>query len=498
MHDLKVSSPQSPVTGVPRRRPLGRDSVFWLFLVSLAFLAAELTPALLHMPLGADEITYIARTSIRASQVSLPPVHGQGAGLLAAPVTLFTQSLTIIRAWMSVLSAIGLFLSVLCWRGLRPLWVLALGELILASLAIAQNSGVQVYPDWWGALGTLALTGLFLQAVHGRMRNRLVLPLIAVASMLIVLMRPQNIVFLMGPVILAALLIPRWRQLRVLAAMAIGIAIGCLEWVAGAYIWYGGLLERIHLAGQEPPPLGFYFALGTQIRVLNGPWYCTPPDCTTFAAPGELAWWIAFLAIGILGFWVGWKRGGLMRASAVLAGVTALWVFLLYSFLVPFGAPRYIVPSLALLAILAADGIGWAVSEQRWRKIAVVCSCLFLVSGMVSQRILLNGQIKAQDQTRDYRSQARYLRKLGVHPPCVTEATSAAYYLGCAAPWTGMLMPAFLARTPEGIKGWRLLELPGLTTIVYVPVNSPLLKQQTSEQFRELLPGAALQMQVSG
>ena len=497
MHDLKVSSAQTPVTGVPRRRPLGRDSVFWLFLVSLAFLAAELTPALLHMPLGADEITYIARTSVRVSQVSLPPVHGQGAGLLAAPVTLFTQSLTIIRAWMSVLSAIGLFLSVLCWRGLRPLWVLALGELILASLAIAQNSGVQIYPDWWGALGTLALTGLFLQAVNGTMRNRLVLPFIAVASMVIVLMRPQNIVFLMGPVILSALIVKRWRHLRVFVAMGFGVAIGCLEWIAGAYLWYGGLLERIQLAGQEPPPLGFYFALGTQIKVLNGPWYCTPPGCTSFAAPGEPVWWIAFLAIGVLGFWVGWKRG-VMRASAVLAGVTALWVFLLYSFLVPFGAPRYIVPSLALLAILAADAIAWAVSEQRWRKIAIVCSCLFLVAGMVSQRILLNRQIKLQDQTRVYQSEARYLRRLGVHPPCASQATSAAYYLGCAAPWTGMNMPQFLARTPQGLKGWRLLELPGLTTIVYVPVNSPLLKAQTSVQFRELLPGAALQMQESG
>ena len=181
MHDLKVGGQQAIAADQPARRWLGGESPIWLALVAVAFLAAELTPALLRLPLGADEITYIARTSVRVSGVMLPPVHGQGAGLLAAPVTLFTDSLTVIRVWMSVLSAAGLFAAVLCWRGLRPMWVLALAGLILASLAITQESGVQVYPDWWGALGLLALTGLFLQAVRGRLRPRVVLPLIGLA-----------------------------------------------------------------------------------------------------------------------------------------------------------------------------------------------------------------------------------------------------------------------------------------------------------------------------
>ena len=97
MHDLKVSGRQAPLTGQTKRNLTSPNSLFWLVLVSAAFLAAELTPALLRMPLGADEITYIARTSVHASGVSLPPVHGQGMGLMAAPVTLLTTSLTAIR-----------------------------------------------------------------------------------------------------------------------------------------------------------------------------------------------------------------------------------------------------------------------------------------------------------------------------------------------------------------------------------------------------------------
>jgi hypothetical protein len=479
VHDLKVSGPPAPLTGQPKRNLIGPDSLLWLVLVSVAFLAAELTPALLRMPLGADEITYIARTSVHASGVSLPPVHGQGMGLLAAPVTLFTMSLTAIRVWMSVLSAVGLFLAVLCWRGLRPMWVLALAELVLASLAITQNSGVQIYPDWWGAIGLLALTGLFLHAVNGTMRPRVVLPLIAFASLVIVLMRPQNVVFLMGPAILACLVVRSWRNLKVLAAMAVGTALGFLEWLAGAYLWFGGLFERIHLAGQEPPTFHLYFALGTQLRFLNGDWYCSS-SCTSWTVPEETPWWLAFLAIAILGVWVGWHRNS-MKASSVLAGATALWVFLFYAFLVPFGAPRYLLPTYALMAILIADGIVWAVTESRWRKEAAVLACLFLLGGIVSQRVILQHEAANQTVGRQFQAQAKELEEIGVHPPCVLDNTSIAYYIGCSAPWTTtgsnlQIVTQFLQnRTSQGRAYWRQLSLPGAQPpIVFLPASSPV------------------------
>jgi hypothetical protein len=488
VQDLKVTGLRSQPTGRGRRDLVGRDSLLWLVLVTVLFLAAELTPTLLRMPLGADEITYIARTSVHASEVSLPPVHGQGAGLLAAPVTLLTNSLLAVRIWMSVLSAIGLFLATLCWRRLRPMWVLAMAELILASLAITQNSGVQVYPDWWGALGILALTGLFLHAVNGTMRDRAVLPLIAVASLLIALMRPQNVVFLMGPVILAALLVRRWRKLKVLAAMGIGVALGAVEWVVGAYLWFGGLSERIRLAGQEPPSLHLYFALGTQLRSLNGPWYCTPPDCTTWEVPLETPWWLAFLAVAALGLWVGWRST--MKASSALAAATAVWVFLLYAFLVPFGAPRYLLPMFALMAILAADAIAWAVTESPWRQEAAILACLFLLGGIVSQRVILQHQVADQDAGRQFQAQAAQLKKMGVRAPCAMINTSIAWYLGCAAPWTttgsdAQVMDWFLQhRTPPGLKRWEILEVPATAAnhkifgetlpVIYEPLNTPV------------------------
>ena len=370
---------------------------------------------------------------------------------------------------MAVLSAVGLFLAMLCWRRLRPGWVLALAGLIFGSLAISQNSGVQVYPDWWGALGVLALTGLILQAVKGTMRDRVTLPLIALASLLIVLMRPQNIVFLMGPAILA-----------VSSSCAAGASPRSRwPWVSASR-WAARVDSRglplVRRPGRPDPPgragapelLGLYFALGTQMKVLNGPWYCIPPTgCSGWAMPGESVWWVAFLALAVLGLCVAWRTSS--KASSVLAAATARWVIALYSFLVPFGAPRYLTPSLALMSILAADGVAWLVTKARWHRTGIVIACLFLLGGIVSQRVVLQREVVQQLPGRSFQADAAVLREAGVRPPCVVVSPSVAYYAGCMAPWTGESLPEFFARTPQGVNGWQDLFFPSLNSYVYLP-----------------------------
>jgi hypothetical protein len=443
------------------RRPwFGPDGVSWLILVSVLFLLSELLPALLRLPLGADEITYIARSSAQASGVMLPPVHGHGAGLLAAPVTLATTSLLAIRVWMAVLSALALFGSLLCWRGLRPAWVLALAGLIFGSLAITQLSGVQVYPDLWAGFGALAITGLLLQSVNGRMRPGVVLPLIALCAFVIVLMRPQNIVFVLAPALLAPVVVRGWRQPRVLVAMIVGIAAGMLEWVGESYLWFGGLLSRIQLAKAEPPPLALNFSLPMQMKVLSGPWYCeTNSQCPDWNYPAFIIWWLLLIALVGLGLWAAWRRPAM--ASSVLAVVTGAWSAALYVLFVPFGAPRYMLVTWALFAIVAADGIVWLATVPSWRRAGAALACAFLLTGVVTQHIVLVRETANQTTGRPFVAKADYMREVGIKPPCAIVSPSVAYYLGCQAPWTGLSMPKFLARTHGGAKAWREIHLPG-------------------------------------
>jgi hypothetical protein len=463
---------ETPGDAESRSRPgiFSADSPSWLILVAVLFLLSELLPALLRLPLGADEITYIARTSTQSSGVLLPPVHGQGVGLLAAPAALLTTSLTALRIWMALLSALALLGSLWCWRGLRPAWVLALAGFIFGSLAITELSGVQIYPDLWAGFGALAITGLLLQAVERRARPAIVLPLIAFAALVIVLMRPQNLVFVLAPTFAAPLLVRGWRKPGVLIAMIVGAVLGVAEWVAGAYMWFGGLSNRIRWASQEPPSFGLHFSLPMQIRTLSGPWYSEPRACSAAQAasgcktlpglsePVVLLWWVAFFALVALGLYVSWRRPS--RASSMLAVATGTWSALLYILLVPFGAPRYFLATWALFAIVAADGIAWLVTVPKQKTLWITVAGAFLLSWAVSQHVVLVKETAQATSVRPFERKADELRKLGIKPPCAIGSPSVAYYLGCTGPWTGGQLNEVLSLTPGGPNAWQLVMLP--------------------------------------
>ena len=153
----------------------------------------------------------------------------------------------------------------------------------------------------------------------------------------------------------------------------------------------------------------------------------------------------------------------------MLAAATAVWVIALYSLLVPFGAPRYITPSLALMSILAADGVAWLVTKARWRRTGIAIACLFLLSGLVSQRVVLAARGRRTASTGGHsQANAAIAIQAGVRAPCAMDSPSAAYYVGCMAPWTGETMPELLARTPQGLKAWRPVFVPKLDQVVYV------------------------------
>jgi hypothetical protein len=101
----------------------------------------------------------------------------------------------------------------------------------------------------------------------------------------------------------------------------------------------------------------------------------------------------------------------------------------------------------------------------------VAVACVFLLSGIVSQRIVLQHLVRAEQAGRPFLAKADRLRDLGVHPPCVVKSTPVAYYLGCTAPWDGQSMNDVLAHTPQGVSGWQEESLTGGTT-AYVPLVS--------------------------
>ncbi|HEY7146747.1 MAG TPA: hypothetical protein VH637_21095 [Streptosporangiaceae bacterium] len=444
-----------------------RDSPLWLVAVAVVYMLTELSPMLLHMPLGPDEITYIAQTSVQHSAVMLPPVHSRGPALLAAPVTLLTSSLLTLRIWMALLSGIGLLLAMLCWRGVRRDWVIATAGLILSSLGIAELSGVQAMPDWWVALGAIAVIGLFLRAVSGQLRPALALPLLGFATFFLFLQRMQDAVFLIAPLMLAIVLVPAWRNIKVLTAIFAGAAAAVAEWVGESYAFYGGVLSRLHMMKQEPPKLAIYFTLPYQLRVLNGPWYCKPHQCHQWDYRWMTIWWVALVALAVAGVLAARRTARLNSSLVVLASAVSL--LLAYTLFVPYATPRYLLPVIALLIIPAADGIFWlpGAVARRWRALAIAGIVAFLLGGMYGEHLVKTKMASGQDITRaDFTLKASLAQAAGVGPPCVDASPSIAYYLGCSAPYTGQATLEILM-THGGVGAWR--QVSGLLTPVFVP-----------------------------
>ncbi len=462
------------------RPPAGRSELGWLLAAAALFAIGVLAVAPLRLPLGWDEITYIAQSSVHASPVVMPPIHSRGPGLLAAPVTLLTTSVMVLRAWMLLLSSAGLLLALLAWRRLRRGPVLAVAAIVIGSLAVTQLNAIQVMPDWWEAIGALAVTGLFLRAVTIG-QDWLVTGLLAAAVFFLVLVRWQDAVFLVTPLVAAALVVPAWRRRRTLAAIAAGLIAGAAEWAGEAWAFYGGPVSRMRLTAHEPPAFGLYFALPHQLGQLVGG--CSSRTCPPWASPGLDVWWAALLVLAMLGLITarptsraapaapaGPGAVPATRPTAVVPAVCAMTLLAGYALFDPQAQARYLLPVVALVAIPAADGIIWLAAAPRWRAAALAMAASFLLAGLIAQHYVFRAQaVGLYRHDVRWPAQASYLRHLGVGPPCILGPghLPVAYYLGCTPTWADQRLPALLAR-PPGPGAWRQLPDPRLRILVYV------------------------------
>jgi hypothetical protein len=455
------------------RLPGGRVALLWLLAAAVVFTVTEFAVVPLRLPLGWDEITYIAQTSAHRSPVVMPPVHSRGPGLMAAPVTLVTTSVVVLRAWMALLSGAGLFLALSAWRRVRPGPVLAVAAVIIGGLAVTELNAVQVMPDWWEAVGALAVTGLFLRAVTVG-QTRLVAVLLAAGVFFLVLVRWQDAVFLTAPLVAAALVVPAWRRRGTLAAIAAGLAGGAAEWAGEAWAFYGGPAGRVRLTALEPPKFGLYFSFPRQLGALAGG--CAPGRCPPWVSPCLGAWWAALLVLAIAGTMTALRARPAAaavpaaRAAAAVPAACAVTLLAGYGLFDPQAAPRYLLPVVALAAIPAAGGITRLAAARRWRAAAAPPAAAFLLAGLITQHYVLGARAASlQHANALWTAQASYLRHAGVRPPCILAGghLPAAYYLGCAPEWADQRLPALLAR-PPGRSAWHRLHVPGLRILVYI------------------------------
>jgi hypothetical protein len=423
------------------------DSMVWPAAAALAFTLTLLLSSPLHMRLGWDESVYASQISRHVPSMPWEAERARGLPLLLAPVTLVTESTFAIRCYLAVLAGVVLFLALLAWRGTRPGWQLGLAGVIFGGLGVTQMQAYQLFPNYWIALGCLAGAGLTARTIRNGRASWPTLALLVVAAAFTALMRPTDALAVFVPLLVLAVLALRLRAVPVLLAGVAGLIIGAGEWAVEAQMYFGGLSARLKSANSAVG--GTHLDLLTSLRILDGDSLHSErasslpghPGMSGVSHPWLLLWWAALLALIILGVLAARRTGGWY--FALVPVIPAVCIYLQYSLVVRDNM-RYLQPAWAMLAVPAAEGIGWLAATARPKPrpaqlVATAAIVVFLLVELVSQHVLAvtrDASLAAFNNQEGVAATA--LQRLGVRAPCVVtsnphaDALPVAYYAHCS------------------------------------------------------------------
>ncbi|MET8684187.1 hypothetical protein ABZV77_08220 [Streptomyces sp. NPDC004732] len=441
-----------------------------LLAVCAAFALLSLVLVPLTLPLGWDETVYASRFAPHAPATPFSAPRTRGVPFLIAPVAAWSDSVVLLRVWLTLLSTTALYL------GFRP-WLRPLGRPAAAAVAAALYGGLwfvlfyasAAMPNHYTAMGAVGAVGLFLRARQSPATRAGIFTGLALAT----LMRPNDGFALGAPLLAAALLVPAWRgRSRVLAVLG-GLAAGALPWVVEAYVRFGGPRERLAEASEVQGTLRPLLSFVHHLTVMDGPLLCRPCD-SDHIRPLAAEWWLVLPFLVAVGVWwsvrggsgarrerheprqpgtAGFRAAGFRAAGSrgcLLAVVAALCVAFPYLLLVPYAAPRFLAPTHALLAPAAALGVlalGDSALASRRPYVATATLGLALLGHLAVQLPLTQSNAKIQAGARgDWARVAEVLHDHGVGagagggdrdgPPCVlrgnTSVIPVAYATGCA------------------------------------------------------------------
>jgi hypothetical protein len=312
----------------------------------------------------------------------------------------------------------------------------------------------------------------------------------------------------------------RWRG-RLAGLVVGGLAAGAAEWAAEASARFGGLTSRMHLASQAEGGFGAHFAVFDELKALNGPTLCRP--CTIGWKYPELSlWWFALPVLAALGVMVStrvrrYASGADHPVSSLLPALCGACAAVPYLLLIDYGAPRFLLPAYALLAIPVADGLGWLMLRPSGpagsggfpgggfpggvavRPGVVTAVVAALAVQLAVQHLVLDRTVRRTmiDHT-EFSRIVTDLRAIGVRPPCLLtgeQAIPVAFYARCRSaeiggtdasiteagvlrssagePTAVLAYPG--ARPPGYARQWRRHPLPGtrrLRLVAYLPPRS--------------------------
>ncbi|GII03258.1 hypothetical protein [Planobispora takensis] len=443
--------------------PAGRiriSPVAVLAVVALCYAAAQLLLVSPRFALEWDEAVYASQFSGNGAPIAFHASRGWGTPLLVAPVVALTDSITVLRVYLTGVSALLLFVSFRLWLPLRPGYAVPVAAALFAGCWPAVFYGDEAMPNVPTALGAVALTALALRAATARGVPAGTAVTVAGTVVVVSLFRPTDVTVIaltLAGALAFLLLSPARRRgtLIAIAALGTGLAAGWGLWTADALRRYGGVAERLEKATEN---FGEYRWLGGQhLRALDGPVVCSSQDTCGPVPVAGAVWLAVFLLLAAAGLASARRRertaagrgdGLTVLAVPVVVAAGIAGAYLYYPSLT---LPRYMLPAYGLLSIAAAAGLLRSAGALRRRTApayAVACCCV-VVGGHLwvqASQLLDNVGRLMPGRARDV-TVAADLRRLGHGRPCLVygwHAPQIGHYLGCEAAGTpgGEPLPA--------------------------------------------------------
>ena len=433
-------------TALPVREPAA--TMRWLRDRPRALLAAicalhAIAPLVLvgvHFWYESDETENISQVSKHGPALIFTAPRARGIPALVYPVAELTYSTAALRIYLAILSSVLLYFAFRPWLRLRPGYAVPLAAALFTSLWTTIYYGFEAMPNEYVAIGAVAAVAHVLLSLRDPARWR---HLLAAAGWLafVALVRPTDSIYLAVPLGVAVLVhrgLAARRRAEFLGVLAGGVALGWLEWVIEAFVSYGGLLQRLHDAGAENNT-GLHMSLMLELRSLAGPTLCRP--CIPSQHPvvwHATVWWFAVPVVVALGVWAARRRWG--TGYVVLPTAAALLLFLQYVVTIDYAAPRFLLPTYALLSIPAAEGVAWLAQARTgwWQpRLAVPVLALAGVAHLALQLVTLeHNVVPVQTTSRlQYLTVVDNLRTHGIRPPCLVDGYSSgpiSFGAGCA------------------------------------------------------------------
>lgn len=455
-----------------------------MWLLVLVAVLHGLTPLVLlgpHWGFGIDETVYLSQLNRHVPAALFSAPRARGTTLVAAPVTALTDSVAAVRVWLAVLSAVGLFLAYRPWLRIIDANIVALAALLFTSIWSVAYYGFEAMPNEWVAFAVLVATGYVVRLLREGCSRHLVWVVLSTA--LAALFRPSDAGFAAAGLVLACVVVRapvRWRVRAGCAAVA-GAGLGTVQWVIEAYTSFGGLAARIHAAQAEQGGGGLRFSGLAQARSLAGPLLCRA-GCHADAPMVFRLWWVVGAALVATAIWLGRHR--LRQGADIVVVLVALTSAAQYVLTVGYAAPRFLIPSYALLALPCASAlVGLCARVRRGRPRVVVTAALVavLLAHVAIQLdvVLVHVKPPVARFDRRMRVDAAALHARGVRRNCVVLGQpgyneALAYAAGCSnVPANAKAVRNLRAQGRDAVwlgpskppvrygSGWRRVALPG-------------------------------------